>query len=210
MTFCSTRKNVAIAVLAVLGTVLGCNNMGTDSLNPQFMEVLGTPYAPVAPGTAPFVVIRVLNMTDHQVIFYISIEPANGEPIQPITANVNSGFDGGMALSCPIPRITLGDVTNRDATGALIVFDENTRQEIPALSKILRDGIDYFCGDLIVFAAIKDNSTVGGYSLIYGVLDGSGQPTSFTGPDTFNLLAREIAELLEIGIISIEQSLSGP
>lgn len=203
MTFCSTRKNVAIAVLAVLATVLGCTNIVSSSLNPQFLEVLGTPYAPVAPGTAPFVVARVLNMTDHRVLFFVSFEPTSQEP-GTFTFNVDADTDSGLVFSCPTHRLTLGDITNRDATGALIIFDDNTRQEIPALRKILRNGIDYFCGDLIVFAAIKDSSTVGGYSLIYGVLDGSTQPSTFTGPDTFNLLAREIAELLESGIVSFE------
>jgi len=199
----------AAAILGAAIAVGGCN-LVSQSLNPQFMEVLGTPFAPIAPGTAPFVLIRNINMTDQRVLFNFEWIPAGTLASANFGFNVSAGLDGGVLVTCPVSQMTLGDLDNPTATGALVIFDDNTRQEIPPLGRILREGIDYFCGDVVIFAAVRDTSTVGGYSTIYGVIDGSSQPTQFAGPNTFKLAEREIGELIAFGIESFEQALAVP
>ncbi|MFQ6048680.1 MAG: hypothetical protein ACE5K7_04880 [Phycisphaerae bacterium] len=205
------REGGLIGVVGLVAVLAGCSSgVISDSLNPQFMEVLGTPFAPVAPGTKPFLVLRVVNMTPLRALmtlsWQLSEDPATVGNFQ---FNLDSDTDSAVVLSCPVARATLGDVQNRDATGALIILDDNTRQEVPALKKILLNGVDYFCGDVIIFVLMQDPSTVGGYSVIYGVVDGSTQPTEFAGPDTFGLLEREIGELMAIGINPFTE-VSGP
>jgi hypothetical protein len=199
MTPSCLKRNVAMAILVAFSLAQGCN-LVSSSVNPQFMEVLGTPFAPVAPGLAPFVAMRAVNMTNQRVVFTLSWQHTGASEPSEFTFNVDPGFNGGLVVACPVSRLTLGSVQSREATGALIVFDDNTRQEVPALGKILVSDVDYFCGDLVIFAVMRDESTVGGYSIIYAVVDGSTQPTEFSGPDTFFLLENEINELFNLGI----------
>ncbi|HUW84624.1 MAG TPA: hypothetical protein VMZ31_17725 [Phycisphaerae bacterium] len=199
----------AAAILGVAIALGGCS-LASQSLNPQFMEVLGTPFAPIAPGTAPFVLIRNINMTDHRVLFRFEWIPAGTLASAASGFNVSAGLDGGILVSCPVSQITLGSLDNPTTAGALVIFDDNTRQEIPPLGRNLREGIDYFCGDVVIFAAVRDSSTVGGYSTIYGVIDGSSQGTEFAGANTFELAEREIGELISSGIESFEQAFVTP
>jgi hypothetical protein len=154
----------------------------------------------VAPGLAPFIAMRAVNMTNQGVVFTLSWQHTGASQPSQFQFRVGPDFNGGIVVACPVSRLTLGDVQNRDATGALIVFADNTRQEVPTLGKILLSDVDYFCGDLVIFAVMRDESTVGGYSVVYAVVDGSTQPTEFSGPDTFFLLEREIGELFELGV----------
>ncbi len=199
----------AAAIFGVAIALGGCS-LASQSLNPQFMEVLGTPFAPIAPGTAPFVLIRNINMTDERVLFSFEWVPA-GTLASAVTGfNLPPDEDGGVLVTCPVSQITLGSLDNPNAPGALVIFDDNTRQEIPSLGKNLREGIDYFCGDVVIFATVRDSSTVGGYSTIYGVIDGSSQGTEFAGANTFELAEREIGELISSGIESFEQAFVTP
>ena len=201
------KRQAATFILGGLATILGCG-VASESLNPQFMAVLGTPFAPVAPGNAPFVVARVVNMTPENVYFNLSWEPSGAENPMTFWFTTLPDTDGAVVLSCPIDRLTIGDTRNPSTPGALLVFDNNVRQEIPTLNKVLLNGLDYFCGDLVIFAVVKDSSVVGGYSVIYGVVDGTTQGTEFSGPDTFNLLSREIGELIAVGVSPYDQAMA--
>lgn len=203
------RLETAAAILGVAIAFGGCS-LASQSLNPQFMEVLGSPFAPIAPGTAPFVLIRGINMTNQRVLFSFEWVPAGTLATTNYGFNVAADMDAGVLVSCPVSQMTLGNLDNPTTPGALIIFDDNTRQEVPPLGRNLREGIDYFCGDVVIFAAVRDTSTVGGYSTIYGVVDGSSQGTEFAGPNTFELAEREIGELISSGIQSFEPLYASP
>jgi len=209
MTYSARIVGLAAGLVAVCA-IGGCNllsdqatqELAQDNLNPAFLAELGTPISPIAPGDEPFLVVRCLNMTDQRVVFFPSWASVDGTLVLG-APNIGPGTDVGFALPCaegsPVERITLGDIENPTTASAWIVFDDFTRQELVPFTKILQIGVDYECGDVVVFAAVQDNTNASGYSIIYGVIDGSRQPDEFSGALTYSLLTREYSELINQG-----------
>ena len=201
------RRRLGFRLAGALGAIMGCGLGGQEllvnSLNPQFAQRLGLPLSPVplAPGDEPFLVARVLNMTDQFAVARLSWEDSTGEAFVSRALNLTPGSGVGLVLECDVPRLTVGDVKNVGVSGVSVVLANNTRIEVLPQTRALEDGIDYLCGDLVIFALVDTPLTPSGYHVTYAVLDGSTQGTEFTGPDTFALLRQEVEELQASGMV---------
>jgi hypothetical protein len=63
--------------------------------------------------------------------------------------------------------MTLGDVGNLDATGAIVRLGGGTADdpyiEVEPFGVLLQEGINYDCGDVITFTILPSSATLSGY-----------------------------------------------
>ena len=71
------------------------------------------------------------------------------------------------ALICPIEEMTLGDVGNLNAIGAIVRLWSGTAFdafiEVEPFGVLLQEEINYDCGDVITFTVLPSSVTLSGY-----------------------------------------------
>jgi hypothetical protein len=161
------RTIVAGAALAVgLLAADGCADI-QNLLNPTFLQAIGVgESAATLPGEAPAVVIEVDNGTQRVIEFRITWRDAAAE-VHERTEALGVGEKYAEALICPVEEMTLGDVGNLDATGAIVRLGGGSAAdpyvEVEPFGVLLQEGINYDCGDVITFTILPSSATLSGY-----------------------------------------------
>jgi hypothetical protein len=189
------RIMLALALGAVLswgGTGLGCNPSLIQSLG-------GEANVPTAPGENPYILLRLING--------IAVPPSVSGTI-PIPSGVGylatwryaggqrdawaiggSGLavteDFGRLVNCNMTVITIGDIDDLTVTGTWLLYGGNVVQPLKPFGKILQNGVDFRCGDVLTFITYYDPSSPRNYAVDYQVQSGQGVTGPFTGPNTF-------------------------
>lgn len=162
----------AMKMLGRSGCVLALGLAGcagaASFLNPEFLEQIGAaPSAASLPGEAPAFVVEVENKTGHVVDFLLTYRDSTGVVQRPNV--VGNGLKLSTALVCPIEEVTLGDVSNLDAIGAIVRLGNETAAdpfvEVEPFGVLLREGVNYDCGDVVNFTVQPSSSSRSGYQI---------------------------------------------
>ncbi len=157
----------------VVGLVLagGCNDP-TEILNPEFVEDFGFGPANVAslPGEAPGLAVFVENQTTRWIAVTVSYRDGDGNA-RSYTQLVGPGERTGQMLVCQVQEITLGNVSDLDAVGAIVYlndpgidnFADAPFVEVEPFGLLLRSGVNYECGDGVDFIVRSSQSTASRY-----------------------------------------------
>jgi hypothetical protein len=164
----SRRRTIALAGALLAGILAagGCADI-QNLFNPAFLQAVGAGEAAATfPGEAPAIVIEVDNGTQRVIEFRVTWRDIDGE-IQERTEALGLGAKYAEALICPIEEMTLGDVGNLDATGAIVRLGGGTADdpyiEVEPFGVLLQEGINYDCGDVITFTILPSSATLSGY-----------------------------------------------
>lgn len=155
------------AVFAGCGSPLGL-------LNPNFGSVLGLSGEQVAtlPGDAPGLLVSVENRTGRWIDIVVSYRDRDDNATA-YTTLVGPWDKGAQMLVCPVREITLGDVSDLEAAGVVVyLMDEMDEVEDPTqvpyvevdpFGTLLREGVNYDCGDELLFVVQPSSDTRSGY-----------------------------------------------
>ncbi len=169
-------------VLAGVAALAGCVGL-TEFLNPTFLAAL-SPGGGVAdaPGEAPLVVIEVENGTSRVVEYRLTWRDSEGD-ISERTGTLAAGDKYGEAVICPVDEMTLGDVSNLNATSAVVRLGDGSSTapfiEVEPFGVLLQDGINYNCGDVVTFRVLPSQATLSGYQ-VFAFIRRAGVPDTGT------------------------------
>ena len=173
-----------VMLLAGLPFISSCVN-AEELLNPAFLQVLGVgERASNLPGEAPAIVLEVENGTERVVEFRLTWRDVESR-IQERTWTLGVGEKYSEALVCPVEEMTLGDVSNLDAVGAIVRLGSGTANdpyiEVEPFGVLLQEGINYDCGDSVTFVVWPSQATLSGYR-IFAQIRRSGAQTQAETP----------------------------
>lgn len=151
----------------VLG-VAGC--AAIPVLNPEFLAAIGLGQTAAAlPDEAPALVVGVDNLTNNTIDARISYRERDGRVIQQFYV-LGPGEKTADSLICPIPEVTLGDVGDLEAIGAIVRLGGGTPDdafiEVEPFGVLLQDEANYNCGDQITFQIVPSGSTLSGFQVL--------------------------------------------
>ncbi len=166
---------VVAVSLALGGPGAGCISPA-EFVNPELVSALvGGQSVAVLPGTAPGLLVWVENRTNRQAEVVISYRDAN-DSVKSYTTAVSAGDKSGQMLICPVKEITLGSVSDLTQPGAHVALSENIDVSVPAAAipyidveafgVLLREGVNYDCGDSLLFVVQPSGMTRSGYETI--------------------------------------------
>jgi hypothetical protein len=165
------RLMVVAMVLSVGLSMGGCFSPASY-LNPDFLSALGAGSQVASiPGDAPALLVSLENRTDRMVRAMLSYRlPDVG--VETVTYTIAAGESTAQALICPVEEITLGDVSDANVIGAEIVLDTGVGYEalapvieVEPFGVVMKDGVNYDCGDAIQFTVQASGVTRSGYQI---------------------------------------------
>jgi hypothetical protein len=151
-------------------------------LNTEFLASLGFGQgAATLPGESPEVLVQVENRTDRTVEALLTVRTGEDDVAQR-ALTIPPGLPAlGEAFFCPVSQLTLGDVANPNSVGAVVRLGNGGANdpviEVEPFGVILESGINYDCGDSILFAVIPSAESVSGYQ-IFAFVRRSGSQTA--------------------------------
>ena len=167
-----------IRVITVLVTLVaslllsGCTAV-QGLFDEQFLSALGAGTGVASlPGDAPALLVAVENGTDRVVVAVVSYRGSSGET-RSFTTLVEPFEQTAQALVCPIEEITLGDVSNGNAIGAVVRLGNGTAAdpfiEVEPFGVLLQEGVNYDCGDGLTFSVQPSTATLSGYQTFVSI-----------------------------------------
>ena len=146
----------------------GCIS-ASDFFNDEFLQRLGVQErAASIPGEAPALLVEVDNRADRPIEYLLTWRDAESH-VQQLTGVLPAGAQDGIVLFCPVQELTLGDVSRLDATGAVVRLGAGGANdpliEVEAFGVLLRDEINYDCGDSVTFTVQRSSATLSGYQI---------------------------------------------
>ncbi len=167
---------MALAGTALAGSAAGCGS-ALGLFNEEFLTTFGpSGRATTLPGEAPAVVVGVENAIDNVIEFRLTWRDNEGR-VQERVQTLDPGVKFAEAVICDMPEITLGDVTDLRSTGAVVRLGNQGGNdpvvEVEPFGFLLQDGVNYDCGDSVIFRISVSNATVSGYQ-VFAFLQRSG------------------------------------
>ncbi len=153
-----------------------------DFLNPDLATVLGgSSQVASLPEEAPGLLVWTENRTNRIGEIVISYRDAQNN-VEAYTTLLAPGDKTGQMLVCAIEEITVGSVSDLTASGARVALQPEFNQavtpesvttlfdvvpyiEVEPFGVLLREEINYNCGDSIVFTIETSNLTPSGYRI---------------------------------------------
>jgi hypothetical protein len=175
---------IALAGLGGAAAVLfGCN--------PNLGNLVGKSAGPVAPGSAGLVLAHVVNATSSDAQVFVGFEAPLFFP-QPIAGDftILAGSEHGIVLPCPVRRLSLGELDDASADAIVLTLEDGGKVTLTsgAFPYQLQQGVDFNCGDTVLFTMIQDRTSASGITVRTSRSPGEGQTGPFSGPDTFRNL----------------------
>lgn len=157
-----------VVCAALLPWIGGCANF--DILSPTLLQDLGlSSEVSSTPGEAPAILLEVENQTQSVVEMRVTWRDGNGER-QERTRTLGAGAKYAEAVVCPVEEVTLGDVGNLDAVGAIVRLGGGGANdafiEVEPFGVLLQEDVNYSCGDSVNFAIVNSNATRSGFQII--------------------------------------------
>jgi hypothetical protein len=172
--FARSRWAVGGAGIFVLIAGLSCFSP-LEFLNPEFISSLGVQGRVASlPGQAPGLVVSVENRTTRAAEITVSYRDAD-DAVQTYTTYLEAGNSSGQMLVCPISEITIGSITDLRSSGARVALVEGLvggdlnsvpTIDVEAFGTLLRQGVNYECGDAINFVLRASGTTSSGFEEI--------------------------------------------
>lgn len=155
-----------IAALGLYGA--GCVGL-TEFVNPSFLSQVGLgETAATLPGEAPAVIVEVENRAGRIIDARVSWRTPEGTvDVRNLVVPVDSKIS--EALICPIDEMTLGDVSDPSESGAVVRLGAGTAADpiifVEPFGVVLKEGVNYSCGDSITFTVMPSSQTLSGYQV---------------------------------------------
>lgn len=164
-----------IALAAGLASA-GCG-FSSQLFNAEFLNTIGFGgQAASLPGEAAAAIVGVENGVANVIEFRLTWRDANGR-VQERIQTLEPGVKFAEAVICPMEEVTLGDVADLTSTGAVVRLGGQTSAdpviEVEPFGFLLQEGINYDCGDSVVFRVMTSGETASGYR-IFAYLQRSG------------------------------------
>lgn len=176
--------------LAAVGLVLiliaaGCNPIFWNQMS-------GGSFAPLAPGDTAFVLAHAVNDTRVSTTVVIGFDAPTwvNQPITGTFFDIEPGTGNGILIPCPVDEIGLGPLDDPSEMALQFSLPDGGQVTVPASAFpfTLLNGVDYECGDTVLFTIIEDQNSVFGVTVVPSQIEGSTQTGPFSGPDTFSNL----------------------
>jgi hypothetical protein len=169
-------------LLGLLGVTIGCNPVFVNQLS-------GGNFTPLAPGDQGYVLLHVVNDTDFDINTNVGFD-APGWINEPIFVSYNpiaAKSQRGILVPCPVHEVGMGPLNDPSAVALEFTADDGGQVTVPASAFpfTLDNGVDYNCGDTVLFTIIADRNSSFGVAVIPSFIDASTQTGPFSGPDTF-------------------------
>ena len=168
---CRKRLLACLAGAGLAVALAGCGGAldVTNLFNPQLLSSLGlNGTVATLPGQAPGLLVTVDNRTSLWAGLTVAYLDPNGNS-QTYTTTLAPGDTSGRMLVCPVQQITLGDLSNLQQSGAVVYLGSGGNLtsaptiDVEAYGTALRAGVNYDCGDEIIFAVVPSSATQSGY-----------------------------------------------
>ena len=164
------RIRMVAVVAGLTGGLLlaGCTS-ALSLFDPAFLTALGLgSQVAGVPGDAPSLLVAVENNTDQILEAVVSYRTEDSGVIT-YSTRVAPGERTAQALICPIDELTMGDVSDITAIGALIRLGNGDSVdpyiEVEPLGVVLKDSVNYNCGDAITFSVQTSGASRSGYRI---------------------------------------------
>ncbi|MGE3182887.1 MAG: hypothetical protein AB7N71_14745, partial [Phycisphaerae bacterium] len=138
--------------------------------DPGFLTAAGLSGSRAAtlPGDAPAVLVRVENQTSRIIDVQLAWrEGAAGVETQ--SFSITPGVATSQALICPVTEITIGDVSDLTSPGARVRLGAGGANDpfvtVEPFGILLKEGINYDCGDAVMFQVTPSSETASGYRI---------------------------------------------
>lgn len=172
---------------ALLAALCGCGLLNLNTyLNPDLLSSLGLgEKVATLPGDAPGLLVATANLTSRPCQVFVSYRDPN-DSVQTYTATLAAGDTTAQMLVCPVQEITLGDVANLQLASARVYLVDGTVTDATALASapfievdafgvLLRETVNYKCGDGLTFTIQESTLTRSGYQAFAYIRPSSGQ-----------------------------------
>ncbi len=164
------RRQMKLAACAAAVMCCACVLDPASLFNEQFLSGVGlNQQAAVLPGAAPTLLVTIDNRTTRTIEAFVSYR-LSGDDVDSFVSAIPPGASTGQALVCPIEEITLGNIADLDAPGALIRLGDGTADdpviEVEPFGVLLKQGVNYDCGDALMFAVTPSSQTRSGFRTV--------------------------------------------
>ncbi len=166
-----------------------CLAWSTGCLSPELInQTVGGLY-PTAPGSQPFVAIRVINDTSALLDIPIVYDDGSVPPYTYLVQGLSpEGRDTGILLEWPILRLGIGDLDNPLLPLVVAYFPDGTTTGVIFGEPALQAGVDFERGDTIIFHFVQDSRSSAYIRVEPGRIPGSTQDGTFTRGNPFERL----------------------
>lgn len=155
---------------AGLAAASGCvTNLAGTIFSPDFLDAV-SPTGGVAsiPGEAPALLVVVENRTTRVIETLVTWRDGDGTVSQRVIV-LDPGEQQAEAVICPVEELTLGEVSDLTATGAVVRLGDGGGDDpiiqVEPFGVLLRDGANYDCGDRVRFTVAASGTNVSGYGI---------------------------------------------
>jgi len=160
------KRWAVVAGGLALVLVSGCGDL-LGLFNGEFLSALGMGSSVASlPGDAPTLYVGIQNGTDKVIEAQLSYRTKD-TGVETITTVVEPGQTTAQALGCPIDELTLGSVTDAKGVGARVRLGDGTAAdpfiEVEPFGVILKNQVNYSCGDGVTFVVNRSSATRSGY-----------------------------------------------
>lgn len=160
-----------VAGLATVSALVGCTGFG-NVFNDEFLTQIGLgERVPTLPEEAPAITIEIENQTNRVIEYRISWRAGDADSLEFFerTGTLAEGDKLAEAVICPVSEMTIGDVSNLDAAGAIVRLGgggpDDAFIEVEPFGVLLQNQVNYNCGDAVTFAIVPSAATSSGYQL---------------------------------------------
>lgn len=161
-----------MAVCGLLCGLGGCAGSFLNILSPELLDVigLGSGRAASLPDEAPALLAIIENQTDRVLDAEISFRLAN-DAVETLNIDgLSPGQYRARAIPCVVAELTFGDLSDLDASGARIRLGGGGVNDpfisVEAFGALLKDGVNYDCGDSVRFVIRPSTLSGSGYQVI--------------------------------------------
>jgi len=158
----------------------------TGCLNPGLVNATVGGLYPVAPGTEPFVMARVINDTsatlDIPIVYDNGSIPTFTYQVRELTPE---GRDTGVLLEWPVLRIAVGDLDNPLLPVIVANFPDGSTTGVYFGRPALQAGVDFDRGDTVIFHFTEDSRSPAYIRVSVGRIEAANQPTNYSRDDPF-------------------------
>lgn len=166
------KRTMTLFAAIVLPLGIGCTNFQVANLlNPNFLaEVTDTTSPASLPGQARSILVTFESRLNNPTQFTISYRTLNNEIPAPFSGSITPNSQLATAIACPILEITCGDITDLSAGGVFVGLAGQTDNDpfiaVEPFGILLREGVNYECGDGVTFVVLESQATASGYRVL--------------------------------------------
>lgn len=141
-----------------------------EFIDPAFLNSLGIGTQPVTtPGEAPAVILEIENKTSFVIEANLAWRTTDSGTVEQRPVSIGSSEKYSELVFCPLTRVTLGELGDSEAIGAIVRYGAGTAAdpfvEVEPFGRDLVVNVNYDCGDVVTFTVLPSSQTLSGYQI---------------------------------------------